>query len=174
MFKRLIFYICVLAITATVVLNVYESYRVNLFLPNEKQEINYGGIEEAMSFEDFQKYIVEQEEAQLVIFYDSTDKNSAYMFNSVLPTLFEKYYLTELESFVLVDMENVEIENSQIFKNRYGFSSLPALAKIQYEKGTLTVITSTYPEIDKLITDTQIEKFLLTTEVVQPIPEESN
>ncbi len=137
MIKRFIFYTLILVLIFFGVYKIYQTYS-----PKESGnpviEIDYE-FDNVLTIEEFNQLIVNSEEPLNVIFFNSSSINSQYFFNTIIKEIMTANEIEKIENLVYVNLVDFDISEYSSFRLKYGFSSVPACANMNYIEGLIVV-----------------------------------
>ncbi|MBR0473475.1 MAG: hypothetical protein IJJ19_00580 [Erysipelotrichaceae bacterium] len=163
MLKRGLFYTIIIALITVATYVVYKDNEVTTtVVPMENIEFDTTPNFTDKTIDD---YILSSEHTVYVIFYDSYDSNSIYLFNTILPQLMEKHGLEHLDNFVYCDLTDYASQ-SDITKNHWGFYDTPALAALSNDNGAINVLSIHYCDSTFNMTVDTVENWMINNDLL--------
>lgn len=169
MIKRTIFYTLFVAILTT---GLYFSFKY--FQPKVQKtdyltnNINYSITKNDLyNLSDFNNYLMTNSPENInVIFYQENDINSQYLFDNILPQLYENYSIDSLDKVIYVTLEDNDYKNKPAFNSTYGFSNVPALVNLTYKNGNIIINNILSDNDNQLVNYETVENWLLLNEII--------
>ncbi len=144
MFKRFCFYTIIIAIIVGSCYRLYQYFDSNTSIVVSGESIEYD-IPVRYTSNSIDSYISSHEEAVAIVFYDSTNTNCIYLFNSIFTSIEADYGDTAFDDFIFCDLTDYlsqEDLNVTDTKNHWGFYEVPTLALLQYDTtGVINVVS---------------------------------
>ncbi|MDO4378443.1 MAG: hypothetical protein Q4C64_04735 [Erysipelotrichia bacterium] len=171
MIKRSIFYVFIITLISVGLYFSFQHFqpkiqKSNTSLTSINDNISY------MNLTDFNEYLKNNAEKNInVIFYQEDDINSQFLFNNILPQIYENYEISSLDNVIFVSLEETDYKEKTAFSSTYGFSNVPALINLKYKDGNI-IISSILCDTDNLLINyNSVEDWLQLNEII-PSPEE--
>lgn len=171
MIKRTIFYIIFVAIVTGVMVSAFRYFEPK----DESDFISYADSYniEYLELTDFNAYLQKNQDTAInVIFYQESDINSQYLFNDVLPVIYEEYGISSLDGVIYVQLQESDYKDKLSFTSTYGFSKVPALVNLTYSNGTITINNVLVDTETLLINHDSVVDWLITNEIIEEIESE--
>ena len=165
MLKRFIFYSLVLAVICGVTYRIYDVSKpqtVNTVI----EPINYN-IAPYYTSEDIDEYIISAGKSVNVLFYDSHDLNSVYVFNSILTRIKVDYGISSFENLVYCDFTDYQAAHITTTKNHWGFYDTPAFINLSLEGRIIKVNSALEWTENNALTYKNIENWLINNNIIQ-------
>ncbi len=171
MIKRTIFYTFFILVLTSVMIISFRYFQPK----NEKGMSSFANINDIdyLELNEFNEYITKNQDVALnVIFYQDNDVNSQYLFNDLLPQVYEEYGITSLDKVIYVQLQDSDYKDKPSFASTYGFSKVPALINLTYSSGTITINNILVDTDTLLINHDSLVEWLQLNEIVQSSDEE--
>lgn len=171
MIKRTIFYTFFILVLTSVMIISFRYFQPK----NEKGISSFANIYDIdyLELNEFNEYITKNQDVALnVIFYQDNDVNSQYLFNDLLPVIYEEYGITSLDKVIYVQLQDSDYKDKPSFATTYGFSKVPALINLTYSSGTITINNILVDTDTLLINHDSLVEWLQLNEIVQSSEEE--
>ena len=132
MLKRGLFYLIIIALICSLTYKVYLNNQTETAVI-ELEKIKFN-TSPSYTVDTVDQYIAASAEDVHIVFYDSEDTNSIYLFNVVLTQLLKQHKLKSFDSLSYCDLHGNEFTSEQT-RERWGFFDYPALVTIVSEDG---------------------------------------
>ncbi len=171
MIKRTIFYIIFVAVITGVMVSAFRYFQPK----DESNIVSYVDDYniEYLELNDFNSYLQKNPDTAInVIFYQESDINSQYLFNDVLPVIYEEYSISSLDSVIYVQLQDTDYKDKPSFTSTYGFSKVPALVNLTYSSGTITINNILVDTDTLLINHDSVVDWLISNEIIEELESE--
>lgn len=127
------------------------------------------------SYNDFEGFLDEHPQVELLFIYQEGEQNSEYVEKSVLPNLFALYPNTDFSSMVIVNVgSNLSTIELEAIKQKFSISSIPSIVHLNQAGVDVTasnpiVVDAVFDWSNEEHLDIQyLETFLSSYNVLQP------
>ncbi len=164
MYKRIIFYTITLILISAITFIVYiDNKPANVQLQQELIQYNINPL-----FDDktIDKEIMDHEGAFNIVFFNSSDNKTPFLFNNLLSNILADYKLESFDNVVYCDLKDMDTAEITETKNRWGFFEYPALVNLEFKDGIINVNSALEWSATSNLSYSNIEKWLTDNEVI--------
>ncbi len=171
MIKRSIFFVFIITLVSVSLYFSFQYFQPKIQNANTSP-VNINDNISYMNLTDFNDYLKRNADKNInVIFYQEDDINSQYLFNNILPQIYENYEMSSLDNVIYVSLEDTDYRDKPAFSSTYGFSNVPALINLKYQNGNIMINSILCDTDNLLINYNSVEDWLQLNEII-PSPEE--
>ncbi len=165
MLKRFIFYSLIFVVICGFTYRIYDQSKPQTVI-TVIEPINYN-ISPYYTSEDIDEYIIKAEKSVNVLFYDSQDLNSVYVFNSILTRIKADYGVTDFANLVYCDFTDYQASQITTTKNHWGFYDTPALINLSLEGRIIKVNSALEWTESNPLTYKSVENWLINNKIIE-------
>ncbi|MBR2791856.1 MAG: hypothetical protein IKE12_04235, partial [Erysipelotrichaceae bacterium] len=111
------------------------------------------------------KYVETSAEDVHIVFYNSEDPNSIYLFNAILTQLLRQHRMKSFDSLSYCDLKGTDLTCEQT-RERWGFFDYPALVTLVNEDGKVRVTSVIEWDESHSLTTSSVENWMINNRLL--------
>lgn len=164
MWKRAVFYALIAAVIALFTYNIYSENAPNT-MKVSNQPIQYNTVP-LFTYKTIDAEIKNHDGALTVVFFNSEDSNSIYLFNVILNEVLNTHNLQMLNNVVYCDLRDMKTSEITETKNRWGFYEYPAIVHMEYKNNLIQINSSIEWSSGSNLTYEAVNNWLLNNKII--------
>lgn len=158
MLKRGLFYLIIIALISSLTYKSYVDNQTSTAVI-EMEKINFN-TNPSFSIDTVDNYVITSAEDVHIVFYDSEDPNSIYLFNAVLTNLLKQHRMKSFDSLAYCDLNGSDLTSEQT-RERWGFFDYPALVTMINDEGKIRVTSIIEWDESHSLTSSSVENWMI-------------
>lgn len=163
MLKRGLFYLIIIALISSFTYKVYVDNQTSTAVI-EMEKINFN-TSPGYTVATVDKYVETSAEDVHIVFYNSEDPNSIYLFNAILTQLLKQHRMKSFDSLSYCDLKGTDLTSEQT-RERWGFFDYPALVTLVNEDGKVRVTSVIEWDESHSLTTSSVENWMINNRLL--------